>query len=204
MKNKALKETEPLLCRQWGNDIGEKIMQSSQIRLEQLSRENVSDPKAVKNHTEKDIFPCISLYESMQKEGIDRKEALEFLDRTWSSRAEEGANSLKSILKIPGLYKLYPAMFQWVAKNQFGTAAGFQAEFYDCGKYRCKFDMKKCLFYDTCRRYGCPELTQCFCHVDDVNNKGLHPGLCWNRTQCMGEGGEFCDFDIFVKDAGNR
>ncbi len=52
------------------------------------------------------------------------------------------------------------------------------------------------LFADTCLKYNCPELTVCFCHVDDAD---LHPNLCRNRTQYMG-GGEFCDFDIFVKE----
>ena len=200
MKNKALKESEPFILECWGEDKGSRIMELSYTRLEQLCRENSKDVKAVKTHTENNIFPCMSLYESMQECGIAADEALDFLDMLWSRRAEPGAASISKILKIAGLYKLYPAIFKFVAKNQFGVAAGFQAKFYDCGKGRCKFDMTKCLFCETCKRYGCPELTKCFCHVDDVNNGNLHPRLCWNRTQYMGGGGDLCDFDIFVID----
>ncbi len=64
--------------------------------------------------------------------------------------------------------------------------------------------MTKCLFLDTCSKYGCPELTQCFCHTDDIKNADLHPNLCWNRTQFMKNGGAFCDFDIYVKKAENK
>ena len=85
-----------------------------------------------------------------------------------------------------------------MAKKQYGPAAGFEAKFYSMGKDRCKFDMVKCPFCQVCNRYGCPELTQCFCHVDDVNNENLHPKLKWNRSQFMGDGGEYCDFDIYV------
>ena len=200
MKNKAFKEMEPLFCERWGKEKTEQIMKIASQRFSWLCQQNIADSKAVKQHTEKNLFPCISLYESMQKCGIPKEEALDFLDISWSKRAEKGANSTRKILKFAGLYKLYPAIFKWVAKNQFGTAAGFQADFYDCGKQRCKFDMKKCLFCDTCERYECPELTKCFCHVDDINNKDLHPRLCWNRTQFMGEGKDFCDFDIFVQE----
>ena len=204
MKSKTLKEIEPLLCERWGKEKSDQIIKFAEKRFTWLCQQNVVDCNAIKKHTETDIYPCISLYESLQKYGIPKEKALEFLDTSWSRRAKKDADRLKKILKIAGLYKLYPAIFQWVAKNQFGTEAGFQADFYKRGKKRCKFDMKQCLFYDTCNRYGYPELTKCFCHVDDVNNKELHPRLCWNRTQFMGDGGEFCDFDIFVIDRKNK
>ena len=188
-----------MISSRWGSEIGEKVENDALSRFEELCHENAEDNKEVKNHTEKNIFPCISLYEALQKNGISQEDALTFLDETWSERAKAGASQLRKTLKIAGLYKLYPAMFHFVAKNQFGTKARFSAKFYDCGKHRCKFDMTKCLFLDTCRKYNCPELTQCFCHTDDINNADLHPRLCWNRTQYMGGGGEYCDFDIFVK-----
>lgn len=189
---------EVLVQEKWGKEAGQRIMEEAERRLAQLCVENSSDSRAVKKHTEENIFPCISIYEALQKNGVTKEQSLEFMDESWSRRAKAGAESMRKILGFAGLYKLYPAMFQWVAKNQFGAAAGFQADFYDLGRKRCKFDMKKCLFCDTCERYGCPELTRCFCHVDDINNKELHPRLCWNRTRYMGGGGEICDFDIFV------
>ena len=200
MKNKALNETKQYLYEKWGEELGEKILKDASNRFEILCKENAGDCKAVKMHTEGDIYPCVCLYEAIQRYGITKQEALKFLDETWSLRAKAGAESMSKILRIAGLYKLYPRMFQMVAKKNFGSAAGFVADFYDEGKKRCKFDMKKCLFLDTCTKLGCPELTQCFCHVDDVNNENLHPRLCWNRTKFMGGGADLCDFDIFVID----
>lgn len=198
MKCKALKEAEPILAEQWGAEKTAVIMKDAHRRYEELCKENASDSKALKKHTEENMFPCMSIYEALQKNGIAKEKALEFMDMCWSKKAQSGAKSMKKMLKPFGLYKLYPRMFQWVAKNQFGEKAGFEAVFYDCGKHRCKFDMKKCVFCEICEKYGCPELTKCFCHVDDVNNGGLHPDLIWNRTKCMGEGQDLCDFDIYV------
>ena len=198
MVNKALKESAVYIEQRWGADKSKQIMALAEARYDALCQENNTAPKAVKTHTEGDIFPCMSLYQALQAVGVDAPTALSFLDEVWSKRAEAGAQSMAKLLKHFGLYKCYPAMFKRVAKKQFGTAAGFAATFYDCGKQHCKFDMTQCLFLDTCTRYGCPELTQCFCHVDDVNNAHLHPRLCWNRSQYMGGGGDHCDFDIFV------
>ena len=199
MKDKAFKEITPFMDQKWGEEKSIRIRKAAERRLAELCQENASDPKPVKVHTEQDIFPCISLYEAMQQEGVPGKEAEEFLDWCWSKKAESGAKSMKKTLAFAGLYKLYPAMFRLVAKSQFGEKAGFQAKFYHTGPSRCKFDMKKCLSFDTCNRYGCPELTKCFCHVDDVNNENLHPRLIWNRTKYMGGGGDLCDFDIYLK-----
>ena len=198
MKNKAMEEMKPRVLARFGEAAGEKILARAEAELLELCRAHSGDPKPVKAHREGDIFPCISLYRAMQAEGIQKEKALAFLDESWSSRAKAGAEKNRKLLRLFGLYKLYPAMFRSVAKKQFGTAAGFEAKFYDTEKTRCKFDMTKCLFLDTCRDCGCPELTVCFCHTDDINNEGLHPRLRWNRTRYMGGGGDLCDFDIYV------
>lgn len=182
----------------YGREMGQRIVKTAEKIWADLCAENRNDSRAVKVHTESNMFPCISLYKAMEQNGIPKEDALEYLDKSWSARAKKGADQLAMIFKIPGLYKLYPAIFEKVAKKQYGPAAGFEAVFYDKGKGHCKFDMVKCPFCETCARYGCPELTKCFCHVDDVNNENLHPKLKWNRSQYMGGGGELCDFDIFV------
>ena len=197
-KSKAIKEMAQYMIEGYGKELGEKIAVTAEKIWSDLCQENADDPKALKIHTESNMFPCISLYKAMVQCGIQKDQALEYLDKSWSARAKKAANQLAILFKIPGLYKLYPGIFEKVAKKQYGPAAGFAANFYNMGKGRCKFDMTKCPFCDTCQRYGCPELTQCFCHVDDVNNENLHPKLKWNRSKFMGGGGDVCDFDIFI------
>ena len=198
--NKAIKEMKPYMVREYGTDMGIAIISKAQSIWENLCKENNKDPKALKKHTENNMFPCISLYKAMEQCGIEKDQALEYLDKSWSERAQKGADQLATIFKIPGLYKLYPGIFEKVAKKSYGEQAGFKAKFYNMGKGRCKFDMIKCPFCETCEKYGCKELTKCFCHVDDVNNANLHPKLIWNRSKFMGGGEDYCDFDIYVKD----
>ena len=198
IKCKAIKQMEPYMVEGYGDELGKKIVIRADEIWAEMCAENKDDPKALKVHTESNMFPCISLYKAMEQCGLPKDEALEYLDKSWSARAKVAADQLAMVFKVPGLYKIYPAIFEMVAKKKYGSAAGFAANFYEMGKGHCKFDMIKCPFCEGCKRYGCPELTKCFCHVDDINNENLHPRLKWNRSKFMGGGGDVCDFDIFV------
>ena len=198
MYPKDFKLIEGYLKEEYADDLVNKLMPLALTKYQALCKENEGDPKEVKLHTEKNIFICMSLYWGMLKLGIKQDEAVNFLDKSWSRKAEKSAKSMSSMLKLFGLYKLYPMMFKSVAKKQFGEKAGFKAKFYDEPKSRCKFDMTTCLFKNYCEKYQCLELLKCFCHTDDANNEGLHPRLKWNRHKYMGQGDDYCDFDIYV------
>ena len=182
----------------FGLGVARSAYSTADMRFRQLCRENAGDSKAVKAQTLKNLYPCLCLYEGLQQAGVRQKDALAFLDKTWSLRAEGQARSIQNLMKIPGLYKWMPRMYKKITLMNFGKAAGFESRFYDLGSKRCKFDMTKCLYCDLCKKYGCPELVPCFCHTDDVTSGHMHPLLKWNRTKTMGEGGDVCDFDLIV------
>ena len=197
-KNKMFSQIAPLLREQYGEAKSQLVLEYAQEKFDALCAETDSDSKAVKAHTHGDIFPCISLYGALQRAGIDRQAAEAFLDRSWSLLAQPKARSMQLMCKIPGVYKLMPRIFWVVTVQQFGEKAGFRATFYPTDSTRVKFDMTRCLYCDVCRRFGVPELIKVFCHTDDVTDGNIHPRLCWNRTKTMGEGGDVCDFDLFV------
>ena len=57
-----------------------------------------------------------------------------------------------------------------------------------------RFNMVRCPSWETCKRYGCPEITRAFCGGDDAGYGDLHPKLFWGRTKTIGKGGDCCDF----------
>ena len=195
-KSKMLKLTRPMLLAEYGPELTEAVMAQAEDRFARLCAENAGEPKAVKMHTVQKIYPAIALFEALVQQGKSRREAAGFLDRCICAQAQPQADSIRLLLKLPGMYRLWPAMFKWSAKNNFGPKAGFAARYYDTPKTQVKFDMTKCLFCDTCKKYGCPEIIVCFCHTDDVCSRDIHPRLCWNRTKIMGEGADCCDFDL--------
>lgn len=200
MMQKILKQNQPLLLELYDVTQTGRILDAAQAEYDRLCADHADQVKAVKQHTFDQIYPNVALYRALQTCGIPQPEALDFLDMSCCKLAEPKAKSMQMLCKIPGVYKLMPRIFTSVAKGQFGEAAGFRATYYDCGKHRSKFDMTHCLYYDTCTECGCPELTKCFCHTDDVTDGNIHPKLLWNRTQTIGEGADFCDFDLLVRE----
>lgn len=196
---KGLKVLIPYLKEEYGEEKTKKVLEYAEARNVELCRENEGDNKAVKSHTELDVYPMISVYEGLQKNGVSKEAAQKFLDVTFSKKAEPGAAQMRMLLKIPGAYKLVPKLFKSVTESQFGEDAGFHATFLEASKTRIRFDMEKCLYWDRFCKYGYPELTMCMCHTDDVNNGAMHPKLCWARTKTMGEGGDVCDFHMYIK-----
>ena len=145
-QNPIFNVTSALLKERYGTETGTNVMEYAYKKYEELRRENEKDPKAVKAQTETKIYPGISLLMGMLEEGIERNEAISFLDMSICKESETQAKQLRNLMKIPGLYKLMPVMFNVVTKKQFGEAAGFKYHFYPTDRSRSKFDMTTCLF----------------------------------------------------------
>ena len=189
----------PAISREYGQPMAAQIEAEARRRYQMLCQENAGDPKAVKQHTEGNLFPGIALCQAMEHAGVSHEEACGFLCREIPRASEREAEQLRKVLRFPGLYRLVPWVWKKATQKMFGPAAGFQFHFYETGSRRVKFDMLECPYQKTCQRYGCPELTAAFCGTDDVCYGHMHPRLQWNRTKTLGTGGDCCEFDILVK-----
>lgn len=198
-KNRVIKETEKIFKEKLNKKQLNNLMDYTYKRFYELKEENKKDNKYIKEHTETQIYPAIAMYEGLIKEGFSKKEAYDFLDRCYRTRAKKPAKLIRNILKIPKLYLLIPNIFKKAVSKKFGKKAGFEAKFYETSSKRAKFDMLKCPYYEICKKYGYPEITTLFCHTDDEAYGNMHKNLIWNRTKTIGEGNDICDFDIIIK-----
>lgn len=201
-KTTVFTDIEPILTEKFGEGKKSLILEYAQTRFRKLCDKNENQPKAVRAHTVAKIYPCVALYEALQCVGVEKADAAAFLDESFSRMAEKDAESIRQLMKIPGMYRLMPRIFRWVTVHNFGAKAGFQAKFYPTDNGRCKFDMTRCLYCEECKRLGVPELVVCFCHTDDVVDGHMHPKLIWNRTKIMGDGADCCDFDLYIHEDG--
>ncbi len=179
---------------------GSRIADRATALYHAYCKEHQNDSPAVKAHTEGMIFAGVALYRALQEEGKSPEEALQLTSEIFGDFMQVAADKIRKILKIPGLYRKVPAIFNKMVRKKYNEAAGFQMRFYDTGKHHAKFDVTVCPYYNTCEAMGCPELTCIFCNTDDCCYGNMHPKLQWNRTTTIGRGGDCCDFDIAVKD----
>lgn len=183
-----------LKCRFENNNYSQ-LLNDVYRRAAELFEENASASKALQVHLN-EILPCIAFYEILQKEN-GKEKALELYDEWAFDELEKTAVKFRKIMKL-GIYKIAPFIFDKSIDKFFGPAAGFKNNRVEDSVGFAR-DMVVCPYVETCKKYGCPELTQFFCKSDDVVYSELHPKLVWNRTKTLGRGGDCCDFRLYLK-----
>ena len=83
-----------------------------------------------------------------------------------------------------------------MSQKAFGTDAGFAYEFPETRSNEMRANMVRCPYFETCKRYGCPEITATYCDSDDAVYGNMHPKLIWGRTKTIGHGADCCDFSL--------
>ncbi|MBQ4640669.1 MAG: L-2-amino-thiazoline-4-carboxylic acid hydrolase [Clostridia bacterium] len=165
-------------------------------RAAALLSENTGAGKALQMHLNQ-LLPMIALYEKAMEITGSREEALAFVEEWAFIETEKMMKYIQPFMKL-GLYRLMPAMCEWMLDRMFGEKAGFKyRRVPDAPKF--SVDMLQCPYLETCKKYGCPELTEYSCRADDITYGKMHPNLIWARTQTLAGGGSCCDFRLHVK-----
>ncbi len=191
-------------CNIAAEDIGkqkaDRIAQAAQKRYEELCRESASDSKALRAHTYKRIYPGIAVYETMRAEGIEQEKAVWYIREYFQRFAARIESHLQRLIRLTGMARKMPGLFMKISRKNFGTDAGFVYEFPESHGNEARFNIEKCPYFETCKRYGCAENTRVFCDGDDAGYGNMHPKLKWGRTKTIGHGGDCCDFLLAYKE----
>lgn len=193
-----LRHMAPRLKERYGAEKAQDILKKAQKRYEVLLAENKDDPPAYSGQKRERIYPSIALFHALADAGMEREEAAAFVTGYYRRLAERAAPVIRTVLKIPGLYRLVPKLFFDTALKHCVPQAGFLSENRFLSKTEMHFDMVKCPYQDSCVRYGCPELVKGFCDTDDICYGNMHRRLFWGRTKTLGHGDALCDFSLRI------
>ena len=191
---KLIKATCKIAAGEIGWERAGRIAVKAQKRYEKLCLENASDPKALRAHSFKQIYPAIAVYEALREDRVDKEKAAWYIREYFQHFAASYVPHLQRAIRMFGIAKRIPALFMRISVKSFGTDAGFEYEFPESSGNEARFNIVHCPYYETCKRYGCPEITHVFCDGDDAGYGNLHPKLIWGRTKTIGRGGDCCDF----------
>lgn len=198
--HRLIKTSCAVAAEELGNEKASKIAETAQKRYEQLLAENTGDSKALREHTFQRIYPAIAVYESFLAEGVESEQAVWYIREYFQRFAAVYVPHLQRIIKVFGLAKRIPKLFLKLSQHSFGTDAGFEYEFPESRGNEARFNIVRCPYMETCRKYRCPEITRAFCDGDDAGYGNLHPKLRWGRTETIGRGGDFCNFLLQYQD----
>lgn len=193
-----LRHMAPRLKERYGAEKAQDILKKAQKRYEVLLAENKDDSPAYSGQKRERVYPSIALFHALADAGMEREEAAAFVTGYYRRLAECAAPVIRTVLKIPGLYRLVPKLFFDTALKHCVPQAGFLTENRILSKTEMRFDMVKCPYQDCCVRYGCPELVKGFCDTDDICYGNMHRRLFWGRTKTLGHGDALCDFSLRI------
>jgi len=176
-----------------------RITAKAERRFTELLGENAGESRALQAHTVKRIYPGIAVYEAMRSENIPEEKAVWYLREYFQRFCAKAVPVMKGVIALPGVHQKFPELFVKIAQKSFSEEAGFVYEWPELEEDTYGFDIVKCPYYDTCKRYGCPEIVTAFCDSDDASYGDLHKNLIWKRTGTIGHGCPLCDFRIQLK-----
>ncbi|MBR2811681.1 MAG: L-2-amino-thiazoline-4-carboxylic acid hydrolase [Solobacterium sp.] len=165
---RLIRSTCAIAAEEIGKERARHAAEKAQKRYEALCLENASDSKALRAHTYKRIYPSIAVYEALKEEGVDQEKAVWYVREYFQRAAAVYAPYLQRVIRVFGLAKKIPGIFMKVALKSFGPDAGFLYEFPESSENEARANVVRCPYFETCRRYGCPEITRAFCDGDDA------------------------------------
>jgi len=198
--NRLIRTTCAIAAEDIGRKRSGRVAARAQQRYEALRAENASDSRALRAHTFRRIYPGIAVYEALRAEGVEPEKAVWYIREYFQRFSAKLVPHLQRAIRILGLARRIPGWFMKISLRSFGTDAGFVYEFPEAHGNEARFNIVRCPYFETCKRYGCPEITRCFCDGDDAGYGNLHPKLTWGRTRTIGRGGDCCDFLLQYKD----
>lgn len=151
---------------------------------------------ALRWHLDYQILPGLALYQILRDNAVRKglppstalKEAGALLERM---------EMLARVLPFTRYQPFTFAIFRRVVRLSLAPlfpAKGWDIQMVEDSPRRLAFNISRCFYLDVLRAYGAPELTEYFCHLDDLAYAALPPSIKWERTTTLARGGAVCDF----------
>ncbi len=180
-------------------DQHKQIEEKAKALLNEYCKPEQGKAKEITMHTVKRIFPCIAFYKAVSECTNQQKQASSIIETYFTRECELVAKKLQKLCRIPFVYKFVPCIMAGIIHKAFGVKSGFEMIDRNVNGKGCHIDMIQCPYFQSCSRFGCPELTTVFCNSDDITYGNMHPKLSWERKKTLGRGDECCDFILKIK-----
>lgn len=148
---------------------------------------------ALRWHLEQRILPILALYQALRAELVDQDAALAEVEALCHAAFASRRRQVALLRLLPDPFPL----FRWVGRRTMRRSyppEGWTTEWLADDDSRLAFNIRSCLYLDTLRAYGAPELLPTICGFDDWMFEPLPPSIAWERTTTLGRGGDRCDF----------
>lgn len=179
------------LAERYGREAEQGIWARAGAQLEDLCSRYAHLPKAVKLHTDGQMFRIAAVYMAIKEEYP--ADAMEILENGVEKEGKRVANLLSAMLCVPGMKRVMLLVFAKMLDGFFGEDAGFRCTKHCASSEEVRFDINQCPYCKYLTEIGCPEIIHLSCDIDQWIYGSL-PGLIFHRTGTLGTGADKCDF----------
>lgn len=164
---------------------------SSELENKKNEYCNIKNRK-IRHHLFYIILPAISVYQALLNCNLSSEKAAEIIKECSYSYYQKIANFYSVLGRLPRFYAFFKAVFKYAMCEY--PEDGWDIEWLVNNRDEVSFNMHSCLYYDTFKKYGCPELTHIFCGVDNLCYDNMSNKVKFVRTKTIAGGHELCNF----------
>lgn len=163
-------------------------------KLYNTEKENEND--VLNDHMTMRILPAIALYNTLIRTGFSKKKALDILEREAQKRACQIKRKKAALKKLPFLFSMYRLKIKHMATHRF-PIGGWERRWGKMSNKEINVETTKCLNYDMCQKYNCPELCKVFCNVNRTIFSAYMPQIALDMPETLVDGGEKCIYHFY-------
>jgi hypothetical protein len=176
--------------RQTGISFSDDPFADTAAFTDTLSRYKTAGARA---HLSRRILPTIALYEALQQAGQTKVQAKALLERYIFAETEKSAAVLRRLGKLPFFFDLLKPVLKKRMRDSY-TDEGWVKRWQPEQAAEISFDMQSCLYLATFTAFGCPELCDMFCRVDEISYGGMSRRVAFLRKKTLANQDDVCDF----------
>ena len=182
-----------IMIQHFGEEKAQALWQKAEREYKQLLPLADQESKSRKKNLIHGIYPFAALYRALLSENMGREEAMEHMLAMMKMHTLAGnRKNYERMGKLPFFFPLFRKMF---TVGLSGDSWQVEWTANDPGQFA--YNIRKCLWHDTCCELGYPELCRIFCRNDELNFTDVSRHLYFQRSKTLGEGGDCCDFHFY-------
>ena len=145
-------------------------------------------------HVTYQILPALAIYRTLCEELDDPYTARDIAEQlVWEELRPTYRVATAPLTYLPAPFPLWQALVHMAMKTVF-PPAGWRTRPANNTAQGYGFDIVGCVYFDTLRALGAPELTSIFCQMDDRLAQLIPSSIAWRRAGTLARGQAQCDF----------
>lgn len=178
----------------FGPEIGSLIHMEAENKLSDMRKEaDYRNNKYIRFHMDSNILPGIAMFLTLKEFDRTADKAYEYTDEVLQIFRLKSRKKSQLIGRLPFGY----LGFKMICKSymtKLYPEQGWKMRWIRYDKNEIHFNMESCIYFETTKKYNCPEMCQLFCANDDVVLSGYRPAIVFERGGAIARGQDKCDF----------